>query len=133
MVLDPVNSAVDRVRLACSDTDDLPFLTNDVIQYYLTKNNSNESTATKECALVILGVLARNSGYDKINTLISEGKNAYINYKDYLLMIVKDPSMSNMVIQPYVGGISKSDMAANDANPDNNVRPSFNPAPQNWL
>ena len=133
MVLDLTNSAVDRVRTRCADFEDVPILTDDVYQYYITKNNNNEDAATKECAFVILGWLARNSTYSKINVLIEDGKNAYLHYKDYLLAITKDLSMSNMVINPYAGGVSKSDMQANNDNPDNNVRPSFDATPQNWL
>lgn len=136
MVLDPVNSAVDRIRLRVADFQDIPILTNDVIQYYITKNNSNEYQAAKECAFIILGTLARNAGYMKIDALISDNKNAYASYKDYLLKLTTDPRTSLSVPKSYFGGISKADMLLNNANADNNLTPSFSTTPQpdlEWL
>lgn len=131
MVLDPTNSAVDRVRLRIADFSDTPILSDTEIQYYITKNNGNENLATKETALVILGVLARNSSYNKIDVLIVDGRYAYDNYKDYLLLMVKDPSLSLVVPNSYFGGVSLADMLANDSNPDNNLRPSFSTTIEN--
>jgi len=125
MVLDPQNSAIDRVRLRISDIEDVPFLTDEVIQYYLTKNVENEALASKECATVILGILARNATYNKIDSYIVDGAKAYTSYRDYLLLLIKNPAISDATITVYAGGISKSDMQANNDNLDNNVRPSF--------
>lgn len=125
MVLDPTNKPVDRIRLRIADFSDIPLLTDDVIQYYLTKNSNNESATAKECALVILGVLARDASYNKIDALIVDGKNAYASYKDYLLKLIADPRISLTIPVSYFGGVSIKDMNTNSANMDNNIRPQF--------
>lgn len=125
MVLDPATKPVDRVRLRIADFSDIPLLSDDVIQYYITKNSSNETTAARECALVILGVLARDASYNKIDALIVDGKNAYNSYKDYLLKLIADPRISLSIPVSYFGGVSINDMNTNSANLDVNIRPQF--------
>ena len=123
-VLDPVNSAVDRVRLAIADIGDLPYLTNEVIAYYITKNENNERAATIECANVILGILSVNSGYHKVDVLIQDSTKTVKAYKDFLLTLI-NPRLGGGAAQVYAGGISKQDMLDNVNNADNNTRPSL--------
>ena len=129
MILD-LSLPKDRVRLRVCDYADVNALPDDVYLWSLAKNNQNEDRAVIECATIILGSLARNAGYVKIDTLIDDGKNAYQSYKDYLHMITKDPTYSMIVPQIYFGGLSYADAQANDTNPDTIVRPTFDPTPQ---
>lgn len=123
-ILDLQNSAVDRVRVAVSDTAEIPYLNDDTIQFYIDKNNGNERKAVIECGLVILGILSRGASYSKVNEIIFDGKNSAKAYKDFLLMIT-NPRYSGDVMGGYAGGISISDMEANEADTDNNLRPNL--------
>ena len=124
-ILDPVNSAVDRIRLSVTGIGDIPFLSDDIYQYYIDKNNQNEWAATKECAYIILGILAKSSNYNRVDVIISDNRGTYKQYADFLTRVIQDPRTAISVAGGYAGGISISDMESNDANIDNNIRPTM--------
>lgn len=124
-VLDPINSPIDRVRLAVTDIGDIPFLSDDIYQYALDKHNQSEWAATKECAYLILGILAKSSNYSRVDVIISDSRGTYKQYADFLTRLIRDPRTSQSVAGGYAGGISITDMIANDNTADNNIRPTL--------
>ena len=119
---DPANNPIDRVRLAVGDIwDDMEMLTDADYQYFLDRNDGNENRATLDAARAILFRLTRMTR-ERTGDIEVYGGDWFKNYKDALLLILKDPNAAISLAVPYAGGISKSDMFANDANCDNVVR-----------
>jgi hypothetical protein len=119
---DPSNNAIDRVRLAVGDIwDDMEMLTDADYQYFLDRNDGNENRATLDAARAILFRLTRMTR-ERTGDIEVYGGDWFKNYKDALLLILKDPNAAISLAVPYAGGISKSDMFANDTNGDNVVR-----------
>lgn len=112
-ILDPANSAVDRIRLNVGDTSDLPRLTDDVIEYYLSYNSNNESATTKQCAMLILAQMA-HEGHDKISGLEFWGNEVYTNYKSFLKEVING-GLYNATGGIYVAGMLKEDVAENNS------------------
>lgn len=128
--LDPINSAIDRVRLTVADTGDISLVTGNttpdaIYSYYIDLCNGNEWLAAKKIAFVILGNLARDSSISRIDVLSVDNRKAYENYKDFLMKLAYDPRTSLDIAQVYGGGISKLDMEANNTDDDVVARPTF--------
>ncbi|QDP60447.1 MAG: hypothetical protein GOVbin1096_75 [Prokaryotic dsDNA virus sp.] len=120
---DPVNNALDRVRLITGDTDpNYVFLEDATYQYVLDKNNQNEKQSAIEAARYILANITRYTR-ERTGDIEVYGNEFFKNYRDYLLELVNNPNFSNILPMPYAGGISKKDMLENDSDPDN-VRPT---------
>lgn len=120
MQLDPVNSAIDRVRLRVGDVHDISFLPDNVYAFYIDKNNGNEVRASVEVAYNILALLTRNTR-ERAGDIEVYGTDFYTNYKNFLERFVLDPRTSFEVTGAFAGGISKAANAKNDADPDANV------------
>lgn len=119
---DPSNNAIDRVRLAVGDIwDDMEMLTDADYQYFLDRNDGNENRATMDAIKAILFKLARMTR-ERTGDIEVYGGEWFSNYYKMLLLLLKDPNASISLAVPYAGGISKSDMIANDMNCDNVVR-----------
>jgi hypothetical protein len=119
---DPANNPIDRVRLAVGDIwDDMEMLTDADYQYFLDRNDGNENRATLDAARAILFKLTRMTR-ERTGDIEVYGGEWFKNYKDALLLILKDPNAAISLAVPYAGGISKSDMFKNDADCDNVVR-----------
>ena len=122
--LDPVNDAISRVRLMVGDTEEVSvYLEDDIYTYLLGKYNSNERAAAKEAAVYILASLTKYVR-ERTGQIEVYGAEWFKNYKDFLEMFIKNPSVGGFNPVPYAGGISKKDMRKNDENCDN-VRPKI--------
>lgn len=120
----PVSSATDRVRLIVGDTMvEIEYLSDEVYQFLLDKHQNNETSAALEAARYILGSLAKFSR-QRTGDIEVYGAEMFKNYKDFLLELIRNPQMLLSRAQVYAGGISKTDMIANDSNPDN-IPPTF--------
>lgn len=120
----PATNPIDRLRLIVGDTMvEIEYLSDETYQYLLTKYENNETPAALEAARYILGSLARYSR-QRTGDIEVYGAEMFKNYKDFLVELIRNPQMLLDRAQAYAGGISKSDMQANDANPDN-VPPRF--------
>lgn len=103
MQLDLTNT-VDRVRLKIGDVSDIPYLDNSVILDSLTRNDNNFNSAVKECAFYILGILSY-SGRRRLAQLEVYGSDVWSQYKDFLILLTKDPNFSGICPIPYAGGV----------------------------
>ncbi len=120
----PATNINDRVRLIVGDTNvQYEYLDDSVYEYLLTKYNNNETAAALEAARYILGSLAKYSR-QRTGDIEVYGAEMFKNYKDFLVELLRNPQMLLDRATVYAGGVSKSDMAANDANTDN-VPPRF--------
>lgn len=118
----PSTNAVDRIRLAVGDIwDDIEMLKDADYQYFLDRNLGNENRATMDAVKAVIFKLARMTR-ERTGDIEVYGGEWFANYYKMLLLLLKDPNASLSLAVPYAGGISKSDMLANDINNDNVVR-----------
>ena len=112
------------VRYEISDTNiALPFLSDDEINYYLVKNNESIRRASLDCAKTIMLKLSMSAGRKTIDILSIDNSRSASSYREALMAYIKNPDLNGSLgnLLPYAGGISKSDMAMNIADTDNNA------------
>jgi hypothetical protein len=115
---------VQALRLRVGDFfDDFQIFPDEVYQSYLDANGGNLTRASFAVIPAIIFALSRFTR-ERTGDIEVYGNEWVKSYKDWLLAYLKNPNISPMYagLMPYAGGISKTDMAANDANCDN-VRP----------
>lgn len=118
----PATNPIDRVRLNVGDIwDDIEMLSDADYQYFLDATTGNENRATMDAARAILFKLTRFSR-ERTGDIEVYGSDWFKQYRDALMMILKDPNIAISLAVPYAGGISKSDMRSNDLNSDNVTR-----------
>lgn len=115
MVLD-LDNAVDRIRLACADFDDIPILPDNVYEYLLSKHSQNEAACIREAAMNILGVLSKNTR-QRLDRLEVHGNESFEQYMKFINSVIRDPSGAfSGGAGIYAAGITKSDILANESN-----------------
>lgn len=115
-----------QVRYELSDTElSLPILSDDEYTWFLTKNQENIRRATLDAAKTILFKLSMSSGRKTVDILSIDNSKSATAYKEALLAYIKNPDLSGLLngVTPYAGGISKSDMQANNTSDVNYVKP----------
>lgn len=116
-----------KVRIEVADTDvTLPILSDAEYDYLLEKNYYVIRTTALDAARIILMKLSITSSDETVDIFSIKGAKAAEQYREALKLYIKSPDLNPILSQamPYAGGISKADMQANDANPDNNLVPS---------
>ena len=121
-------ATIQDIRYELSDTIiEFPILSDAEITYYLTKNSSNLARTSMDCARAILMKLSMRSE-DTIDIFSMKSAKTANQYMLALQLYIKDPNLNPLMqnLQGYAGGVSISDMQANDSNSDNNrvIRPS---------
>lgn len=99
MILD-LNNPVSLMRLRCGDTRDIPVLPDEVYERTLIDKNGDVKSASILCAQYILATLAFKS-HQKMMGLEVWGKEAFDSYKEYLIMVTKNPDFSGISPIPY--------------------------------
>ena len=118
----PATSATDRVRLLVGDIwDDFEILQDADYQFWLDKHDGNETRSALDAARAILFKLTRLTR-ERTGDIEVYGSEWFKDYRAALQDMLKNPDLSINIAMPYAGGISKSDMASNDANCDNVIR-----------
>jgi len=110
------------IRLTVQDNSvGLYIISDEEIQYFLDKNESNINRTALDCARVILFNLSMR-GDNTVDILSIRGSKTAESYRLALQMFLRDPSMNPVLAncQGYAGGISVSDMQSNIDNPDVN-------------
>ena len=113
-----------QVRMEIQDvTPGLYILDDTTISYYLTKNNESVTRASMDAARAVLMRLAMTSTEETIDIMSIKTRYQAQEYRLALQMYLANPLLNPVLqnVKGYVGGVSKSDMLANDANPDNNI------------
>lgn len=116
-------SNIEKVRLAVADTDiALPILADSSYEYFLEKNSNNINRSALDAARTILLTLATR-GDQTVDILSIKGSKAAEQYRLALQMFLKSPDLNPVLnnCQGYAGGISLSDMQANNDAIDNNI------------
>lgn len=100
MIIDP-STNIGKLRLRIGDYSDLPFLPDSVYTQVLSDNDDNLNASAITLAKYILGQLAFQTHRKMGIQMEVWGSEAYKNYKDFLLMTVKDPSFMDLSMLPY--------------------------------
>ena len=110
------------VRVAVGDVDvQFPILDDSTYEYFLSKNNDSVRRASMDAAKSILMQLSMR-GDQTIDIFTVKGGKSAEQYRMSLQMFLRDPNMNPVLslANGYAGGISKSDMLANNSNADTN-------------
>jgi hypothetical protein len=114
---------IQQVRLTVQDsTVGLYILTDDEIQYFLDKNNNSIARSSIDAAKSILLNLSMRTD-DTVDILSIKNSKVAEQYRLALQMFLKDPNTNPFLdnVKGYIGGVSISDMQANNATTDNNI------------
>lgn len=116
---DPKNVVTDRIRLIIGDTNiDEEGLTDEVIEYVLEKNNSEEVPSAIECLRYLVAQYA-NAVTEKAGGYFVKGTEKYTQYKELLASLTTDPTTAITAMGiPYAGGISWAAYCADAENDD---------------
>ena len=113
---------IQKLRLEVGDVDvSFPILDDTSYEYFLEKHSNNLNRAGLDAARAILFQLStRNS--ETVDVFSVKNTSAE-SYRQALLLYIKDPNLNPLYknLKGYVGGVSISDMDANNADLDNNI------------
>ena len=113
---------IQKLRVEIGDTDvSFPILDDSSYQYFLDKHNNNLGRASIDAARAILFQLSTmNSETVSIFSIKNTSAEAY---RQALLLYIKDQTLNPIyqTLKGYFGGVSLSDMSANNSNADNNI------------
>lgn len=114
---------IQQVRLNVADNSPgLYIISDDELGYLLEKNNNNVARASLDAAKIILLNLSQRTD-ETVDIMSIKSSSAATAYRLALELFIKDPNLNPLIgnLQGYFGGISKSDMQANNDNCDNNI------------
>lgn len=114
---------IHALRIELGDTSpEWPIMSDEEYNYFLSKHDWNIRRAAMDAAKSIMLKLSMRTD-ETVDIFSIKGSSSAKNYMQALQMYIKNPDLNNLydTVQGYAGGISKSDMQANDANLDNNI------------
>ena len=114
---------IQQIRLTVQDnTPGLYIISDDELAWLLEKNNNNVAKASIDAARIILLNLSQRTD-ETVDIMSIKSSKAAENYRLALESFLKDPNSNPLYqnLKGYVGGVSISDMDANNANLDNNI------------
>ena len=114
---------IQKVRVECADTDPtFPILPDSTYIYLLEKNYDSITRSPMDAARIILMHLSQR-GTETVDIFTIKGSSAAESYRQALILYIKDPNNNPLYqnCQAWFGGVSVSQMQANDANLDNNI------------
>lgn len=112
-----------QVRLLCQDnTPGLYIISDDEISFLLERNNNSVDRAVYEALQIMLRYLAQR-GDETVDIFSIRGSKAAEQMRLAIELYLKDPANNPLYknLQGFFGGVSLSDMQANNANLDNNI------------
>jgi len=123
---------IHALRMELGDTDvTLPIMSDTEYRYFLDKNDWSIRRAALDAAKSILLKLSMRSD-ESVDIFSVKGTGTAKQYMQALQMYIKNPDLNQNLqnLQGYAGGVSLTDMQANDATTDNNiiVQPSTSPS-----
>lgn len=114
---------IQQVKLEVADVDPaFPLLSESDYDYLLQKQNNSVVRAAVDAARIILLKLSQQTD-ETVSIFSIRGSKAAEQYRLALEMYIKNPQLNPLYnnLQGYFGGVSTTDMQANNANTDNNI------------
>lgn len=114
---------IQQVKLEVADLDPaFPLLSDPDYEYLLLKHNNSVVRAAVDAARIILLILSQRTD-ESVDVFSLRGSKSAEAYRLALELYIKNPQLNPLYnnLQGYFGGISKSDMQANNDNCDNNI------------
>ena len=114
---------IQQVKLEVADLDQaFPLLSDADYDYLLLKHNNSVVRAAVDAARIILLLLSQRTD-ETVDVFSVRGSKAAEQYRLALELYIKNPQLNPLYnnLKGYVGGVSISDMEANNANLDNNI------------
>ena len=114
---------IQQVKLEVADLDaSFPLLSDADYDYLLLKHNNSVVRAAVDAARIILLLLSQRTD-ETVDVFSVRGSKAAEQYRLALELYIKNPQLNPLYnnLKGYVGGISISDMEANNADLDNNI------------
>ena len=114
---------IQQVKLEVADLDQaFPLLSDADYDYLLLKHNNSVVRAAVDAARIILLLLSQRT-VETVDVFSVRGSQAAEQYRLALELYIKNPQLNPLYnnLQGYFGGVSISDMEANNADLDNNI------------
>ena len=114
---------IKALRIELGDNDvNFPIMSDEEYRYFLDKNDWVIRRSALDAAKSMLMKLSLRPD-ESVDIFSIKGSASAKQYMQAIQLYISNPELNPVYANamPYAGGISKSDMAANDANADNNV------------
>lgn len=114
---------IQKVRIEVADLEPgFPLLSDDEYEYLLEKNNNAIVRTSVDAARIILLKLSQQTD-ETVSIFSIRGSKVAESYRLALELYIKNPQLNPLYnnLQGYFGGVSKSDMQANNDNCGNNT------------
>ena len=114
---------IQQVKLEVADLDpSFPLLSDSDYEYLLLKHNNSVVRSAVDAARIILLMLSQRTD-ETVSIFSVRGSKAADQYRLALELYIKNPQLNSLYnnLKGYFGGVSLSDMDANNSNPDNNI------------
>lgn len=114
---------IQQVKLEVADLDpSFPLLSDSDYEYLLLKHNNSVVRAAIDAARIILLMLSQRTD-ETVSIFSVRGSKAADQYRLALELYIKNPQLNPLYnnLKGYFGGVSLSDMQANNADLDNNI------------
>ena len=109
---------ISAVKMEVGDLSvELPFLTDDVYTYLLTKNNENIRRSSLDAARIILLNISINSNDRTVDVLSIKNSKAAEAYREALKLFITNQNLNSMYayLTAYGSGIDRNEMLNNVA------------------
>lgn len=94
------NTPVGKLRMRLGDVSDLPFLSDEIYASVYQECNQNLHKAVINCGSMILGQLSYRTRRKMVQLEVF-GSDAFVQFRDFLLLTIKDPSFMDLSPIPY--------------------------------
>ena len=114
---------IQQVKLEVADLDpSFPLLSDSDYEYLLLKHNNSVVRSAVDAARIILLMLSQRTD-ETVSIFSVRGSKVADQYRLALELYIKNPQLNSLYnnLKGYFGGVSLSDMDANNSNPDNNI------------
>lgn len=114
---------IQALRIELGDmSPEFPIMSDAEYRYFLDKNDWSIRRAAMDAAKSIMLKLSMRTD-ETVDIFSIKSSGTAKQYMQALQMYIKNPDLNSLynTLMPYAGGISKTDMLANDATSDNNI------------
>lgn len=118
--------SIQNVRYEVQDIElGLYILPDATYEYILTKNEGSIARSSIDAARMILMRLAISSKDQVVDIITLRGSKTVESYRQALLLFISNPSLNPLLnnASGWAGGVSLSEMRANNSTADNNINP----------